>query len=120
MILSQAEQIFRRLLDPMPLDAFLNDVVGKSFIKLEGALNKCARGSLLGDDPDRILLDSFVRLAPKIGCHAAAPSGPPPDIVPVPDSDSFRRKIADFHAQGYTVRLPEIRSLTPELDQLIR
>jgi hypothetical protein len=120
MILPQAEEILRRLLDPMPLDTFLDDVVGKRFAKLEGALHKNARGMLLGTDPERLLLDSFARLAPNIGCHAAAPSGPPPDIVPVPDADSFRQKIAAFHARGYTVRLPEIRSLTPELDQLLR
>jgi hypothetical protein len=120
MILPQAEDIFQRLLDPMPLNGFLDEIVGKRFIKLEAARHKGARGLLLGNDPERILLDSFARLPPKIGCHAAAPSGPPPDIEPVADAQSFSSKIAAFHARGYTVRLPEIHSLTPELDQLIR
>jgi hypothetical protein len=104
----------------MPLDTFLDEVVGKRFIKLDSASQNGARGELLGEDPERILLDSFGELAPKIGCHASAPSGPPPEIEPVPDAESFRRKIAAFHARGYTVRLPEIRKLTPELGQLIR
>jgi hypothetical protein len=120
MILRQADELFRRLLDPMPLDNFLDEVVGKRFIKLEAARHKGARGSLLGEDPERILLDSYARLAPKIGCHASAPSGPPPVIEPLPDAGSFREKIAAFHARGYTVRLPEIRSLTPQLGQIIR
>ncbi len=104
----------------MPLDAFLDDVLEKSFRKLEGARHGGSRARLLGEDPAHTLLASFARLAPRIGCHAAAPSGPPPKIEPVPDADSFRRKIAAFHARGYTVRLPDIRSLTPELDRLIR
>jgi len=120
MILRQAENVFQRLLDPLPLDRFLDEIVGKRFIKLDTADHNGGRGLLLGDDPERLLLDSFGHLAPKIGCHAAAPSGPPPEIEPVPDADSFLRKIAAFHARGYTVRLPEIRRLSPELDRLIR
>jgi hypothetical protein len=120
MLLRQAEEIFQRLLDPAPLDAFLDETVGKRFVKIEAGPNAGARGALLGEDPERVLLDAFAWLAPKIGCHAAAPSGPPPDIEPLPDAESFRRKIAAFHARGYTVRLPEIRNLTPQLSQLIR
>ncbi|HEX3665778.1 MAG TPA: cupin domain-containing protein [Rhizomicrobium sp.] len=120
MILSQAEDIFRRLLDPMPLDEFLDEIIGERFIKLAGGLNKHSRALLLGNDPESLLLDSFAQLAPKIGCHAAAPSAPPPEIEPVPDTGTFRDKIGAFHARGYTVRLPEIRNLTPQLDQTIR
>lgn len=120
MILSDAQDILQRMLHPMPLDAFLDDVLGKRFIKLEGRLHDGRRDCLLGEDPERVFLDSFARLSPKIGCHAAAPSGPPPAIEALPDAASFRAKIAAFHARGYTVRLPEIRTLTQDLDVFIR
>ena len=120
MILTDAQDVLRRMLHPLPLDTFLDDVLGKRFIKLEGRLHCGRRDCLLGEDPERVILDSFARLAPKIGCHAASPSGPPPDIEALPDAASFRAKIAAFHARGYTVRLPEIRALTPDLDLFIR
>lgn len=120
MMLSDAQEIFGWLLAPLPLDLFLDDVLGKRWTKLEGTRHQGGRTTLLGPYPQQTLLDAFEPLAPKIGCHAAAPSGPPPAIVPLPDAAAFQTKISDFHARGYTVRLPEIRSLTPELDRMIR
>jgi hypothetical protein len=120
MNLTGAQDVVQQMIEPMPLDTFLDDVLGKRFIKLEGKLHGGRRDCLLGEDPERVILDSFARLSAKIGCHAAAPSGPPPNIEPLPDAASFRAKIAAFHARGYTVRLPEIRTLTPDLDVFIR
>jgi hypothetical protein len=119
MILAQAEEIFGRALAPLPLTEFLDDSVGKRFIKVSSGSGENEK-AYLGRDPAQTLLESFVRLAPKIGCHAAIPIGPPPTIEAVADVAAFADKIAAFHALGYTVRLPEIRSLTPELDSLIR
>ena len=118
MILCQAEEIFQRALAPFPIGEFLADVVGKRFIRIPAQGDR--RKSYLGEHPERLLLNAFEHLAPKIGCHALAPSGPPPDIEAVPDADAFGSKINAFHARGYTVRLPEIRSLSPDLDALIR
>jgi hypothetical protein len=120
MLLGDAQALLQRTLDPLGLDSFLDDVLGKRFVKLEGARNGGSRATLLGDDPQHTLLEAYRHLAPKLGCHAAAPSGPPPPIEPVPDAPSFQAKIAAFHERGYTVRLPEIRSLTSELAALIR
>ena len=120
MILKHAQEILQRMLDPMPLDTFLNDVLSKRFIKLEGTLCADRRSGLLGENPEQIILAAFNNLAPKIGYHAAAPSGPPPSIEPVADASSFEAKIAAFHARGYTVRIPEIRALTPDLNRFIR
>jgi hypothetical protein len=106
MILKHAQEILQRMLDPMPLDTFLNDVLSKRFIKLEGTLCADRRSGLLGENPEQIILAAFNNLAPKIGYHAAAPSGPPPSIEPVADASSFEAKIAAFHARGYTVRIP--------------
>lgn len=120
MILEQAEAIFQRVLDPMPLDTFLDDILGKRFIKLEGPLQDNRRAGLMGPEPGRVLLDGFAHIAPKITCHAAAPLGPPPAVGPAADAAAFEAKIAAFHALGYTVRLPEIRALAPELDEFLR
>lgn len=119
MICAQAEEIFQQVLRPLSLAAFLNEVVGKRFVKI-GAPDALEARSYLGSDPAQVLLDAFETLAPKIGCHAAFPSGPPPAIERLPDAASFASKIAAFHERGYTVRLPDIRSLTSELDGLIR
>lgn len=115
---AEAERIFERALNPMSLGEFF-EYVGKRYIKVQGSRGDALK-SYLGDDPERVLLNDFDNLAAKIGCHAAAPSGPPPAIEELPDADAFAAKIAAFHTRGYTVRLPEIRSLTPELDALIR
>jgi hypothetical protein len=120
MNLSQAREILQRLFDPMPLDTFLDEVLDKKFIKLEGKANNHQRELFLGDDPAAMLLNAFGFLAPKITSHAAVPLGPAPASEPLPNAAAFRSKIEMFHARGYTVRLPELRALTPELDQLMR
>lgn len=120
MNLSQAQEILQRVFDPMSLDTFLDDVLDKRFIKLEGKTNKYGRQGFLGEDPASTLLNAFAVLAPKITSHAAVPLGPAPVSEPLPNASAFRTKIEAFHARGYTVRLPELRALTPELNQLIR
>jgi hypothetical protein len=119
MILSQAQRVVRAMLAPMPLDTFLNDILGKRFIKLEGA-NNPARLNLMGDDPEAAILEAFDRLSAKITSHAAEPIGAPPQTPPLPDAASFRQKIDEFHERRYTVRVPEIRSVAPRLDEFIR
>ncbi|HUB86111.1 MAG TPA: cupin domain-containing protein [Rhizomicrobium sp.] len=119
MILSQAQRVVQAMLAPMPLDTFLNDILGKRFIKLEGA-NNPARLNLMGDDPEAAILDAFDRLSAKITSHAAEPIGAPPQTPPLPDAASFRQKIDEFHERRYTVRVPEIRSVAPRLDEFIR
>lgn len=120
MILKQAQEILQRILDPLPLNTFLDDVLGKKFIHLEGKANPHQRDTLLGDDPEQSFLGDFARLAPIVTYHAAVPLGPPPVIEAVANAAAFKAKIATFHARGYTVRLPDIRALTPQLDAFIR
>jgi Cu/Ag efflux protein CusF len=38
----------------------------------------------------------------------------------VADADDFRRRLEQFHARNYSVRFPELRPLSPELDALAR
>jgi len=119
MILSQAEDLLQTVLGDVTLDDFLDEVVGKRFIKADGAGAEMRKG-LMGADAEACILADYARLAPKIGYHALAATGPAPEIQPVADAAAFKAKVEAFHANGYTVRLPEIRSLTPELDGFVR
>jgi hypothetical protein len=118
MIQRHAEHILQRILDPFPLDAFLDEVLGKRFLKIQA--KNAARLGLLGDDPETAVLADFARVAHKIGFHAAAPTGPAPRADPAPSAAAFKAMVEAFHDRGFTVRVPEIRSATPALDQFMR
>jgi hypothetical protein len=119
MIIQDANRILQRILAPLPLDKFLDDVLGKRFIKVAGD-SQSYRKTLLGADPERIILDAYRDLAQGIGFHSARPLGPPPNVEAVADARAFRAKIDAFHAQGYTVRVPQPRGLSPRLDEFMR
>lgn len=119
MILRQAQDILARLLAPLPLAIFLDEVLDKQFVKLDAAGNSDHREHLLGTDPERAIVDAWESLAPNISSHSADPIGPPPKAEPVPGAFQFRSKIAEFHARRYTVRVPDVRAVTPELNTLI-
>jgi hypothetical protein len=119
MILQDAYSTFQKILDPMPLDTFLDSVLGQRFIKIPGNAQS-ARAHLFGDDPLQLALDSFEVLAPRMGCHSEAPLGPHPVIEPLPSAEAFKAKIEAFYSLGYTVRLRDIRKLSPALDEFLR
>jgi hypothetical protein len=119
MIFRDATQTLQRMLAPVPLDEFLDETLGRRFIKIAGD-GQSDRALLLGNDPERIILDAFREVAPNIRYHSAAPSGSPPSIEPVSDSRAFKAKIDAFHALGYTVKIPQPRWLTPQLDEFLR
>jgi hypothetical protein len=119
MILQDAYSTFQKILDPMPLDTFLDSVLGQRFVKIPGNAQS-ARAHLFGDNPLQLALDSFEVLAPRIGCHSEAPLGPNPVIEPLPSAEAFKAKIEAFYSLGYTVRLRDIRKLSPALDEFLR
>jgi hypothetical protein len=119
MLFQDAHGILQRILAPMNVDSFLDDTLGRRFVKIPGDAPG-HRTTLLGDDPEGLVLSAFRDVAPHIGFHAAQPKGPPPKIEPVGDSRAFRAKIDAFHALGYTVRVPIPRRLAPRLDELLR
>jgi hypothetical protein len=119
MIFEDAQRILQRILEPLTVDQFLNEILGKRFVKIAGE-NSSYRASLLGSDPERVILDAFRDVAPFIGFHAASPTEPPPAIEAVADSRAFRAKIDAFHSRGYTVRIPQPRGVSPKLDELMR
>ena len=119
MIIPEALGIVQRAVAPMPMEEFLNESLSQSVVKIAGTGQEY-RANLLGAEPERAILNAFAHLAPRIGYHAAAPLGPPPLIEPVAGADAFRAKIADFHARGYTVRLPWLNSISEELSRFVR
>jgi hypothetical protein len=119
MIYRDAQRILQRILAPMTLDTFFDDVLGRHFVKIPGDSGN-VRMTLLGEDPQHAILNAFSDLAPNIGFHAADPKGPPPSIGPVHSSEAFKAKIEAFHARGYTVRIPQPRWLSPTLDEFLR
>lgn len=119
MLFQDAHGILQRILAPMNVDSFLDDTLGRRFVKIPGDAPGY-RTALLGEDPEGLVLSAFRDVAPHIGFHAAQPKGPPPKIEPVVDSRAFRAKIEAFHALGYTVRVPIPRRLAPRLDELLR
>ncbi|HEY2444967.1 MAG TPA: cupin domain-containing protein [Rhizomicrobium sp.] len=119
MLFPDAQQFLQQVLAPAPLDSFLDETLGRKFAKIAGD-RQSYRSSLLGDDPEGLILDAFHDLAPNIGCHAAEPKGPYPAIEPVADAEAFRAKIDAFHALGYTVRLRLPQRFAPKLDEFLR
>jgi bifunctional lysine-specific demethylase and histidyl-hydroxylase MINA len=119
MILQDAHILFQKILAPMPLDVFLDSVLGQRFIKIAGNAQS-PRAHLFGEDPIQLTLQNFEVLAPRIGCHSEAPRGPHPTIEPVASAEAFKTKIEAFYDLGYTVRLRDIRRLSLALDEFLR
>ena len=119
MFLSEAKAVLGRMFDPMDADAFLGEVLGKRFLKLDGKPGDW-RSGLLGDDPARALLASYARFAGKVGSHAEAPTGPVPPVDAIAGPSQFKALIETFHDRAYTVRLPDVRPLSAELDRFGR
>jgi len=118
MMFQEAQRTLEQFLAPLTLDEFLNSVLTGGFRAIIGEA-PTARAGLLGADPESTLLAAF-HLAPKLTFHSANPSGPAPSLVSVAGAADFQQRIATFHARNYSVRFPELRPLSPALDQLAR
>ena len=119
MIISEALSILQRVIAPTPIDEFFNETLGRRVMKIAGS-GQGYRATLLGAEPERLILNAFPDLAPRIGFHAAAPLGPPPPIEAVSSASAFKAKIEAFHARGYTVRLPKLNALSGDLSRFVR
>ena len=119
MIFRDAHRIFQRMLAPLPFDRFLDEILGRQFVKVSSQ-GDTYRTSLLGGDPEQTILAAFRDVAPNMEFHAVDPAGPPPRIEHVVDAEAFKAKIGAFHALGYTLRIPQPRWLSPALDEFLR
>jgi hypothetical protein len=118
--LDQAEKIVAQLLAPLPLNRFLDEILGKTFVFVGDTAGRDWRAALLGGDPQGAILADYARLGPYLGSHAAAPTGPIPALEALGDATAFKAKIDAFHARGYTVRLPAMRAISPALETVVR
>jgi bifunctional lysine-specific demethylase and histidyl-hydroxylase MINA len=118
MMFQEAQQTLEQFLSPLSLDEFLDRVLVGGWQKVEGNVT-AARTSLLGPDPESVLLGAF-HLAPKLTFHSANPTGAAPSLEKVAGAADFQQRIAAFHARNYSVRFPELRPLSPALDRLAR
>lgn len=114
-----AKSIFEAVLAPCEYDHFFNAVFGqKPLIQLGDTPQ--ARVLLAGADARQILLDQFGKYAPKLTCHAKATHTPPPKPRAVEDAESFWALIQEYHALGYTVRIPDVVDFSPALTRYTR
>lgn len=118
MIFQDAQRRLEQFLYPLSLDEFLDSTLTGSFRRIASG-GASPRVDVLGPSPESSLLDAF-HLAPKLTFHSANPLGPPPSLEAVSDREDFRRRIEEFHARNYSVRFPELRPLSPAVDELAR
>ena len=118
MMFAEAQRTLEQFLYPLSLDEFLDRVLTGGFRKIDGN-PAAARTGLLGADPESLLLGAW-QLAPKLTFHSANPAGPAPNLEAVAGPTDFQQCIAQFHARNYSVRFPELRPLSAELDRLTR
>ncbi|MBL8555351.1 MAG: hypothetical protein JNL41_13825 [Phenylobacterium sp.] len=118
MLLEDAEQTLAAVLAPLSVDAFVDEVLPGGFRLLRHDAD-AARGGLLGPDPAGTLANA-VHLAGKLTWHSANALGPAPSLADVADAADFRERIAAFHALNYSVRFPDLRPLSPALDEIAR
>ncbi|UVO55139.1 cupin domain-containing protein [Sphingomonas sp. SUN039] len=116
---SDARAVVGKMLAPLALGTFL-DAVAASRPLEQGGDAAHLRTGLLGPDPEQTILAAFATHAPTLDCHAVAPQGPPPGPAVVADAAAFRALIDAYHARGYTVRLPDVRALSPALQHFVR
>jgi bifunctional lysine-specific demethylase and histidyl-hydroxylase MINA len=118
MMFQDAQRTLGQFLTPLTLDEFLDGVLSGGFRKIDSD-GSSSRTGLLGADPESVLLGAY-HLASKLTFHSANASGPPPSLHAVAGAADFQQRIAEFHARNYSVRFPELRPLSPALDQLAR
>lgn len=118
MMLEDARRRLGEFLSPLGVDAFLGEGLAGGF-RLVRQDGHDTRAMLLGPDP-QAMLAAAVHLAPDLTYHSANAGGPPPSLARVAGPDDFRDRIAAFHARNYSVRFPDLRPLSPDVDALAR
>ena len=114
----QADSLLGKILSPMTTDEFF-DAVGRKSLFVKGAPGH-ERARLFGDDPKRTVLEAFATHSDRLDWHSASTKEPPPALDPAADPDAFLRQIQDFQDRGYTLRIPDVVSLSSGLQQFAR
>lgn len=114
-----AKSIFESVLAPCEYDHFFTRVFGHTPLIQLGTPPR-ARELLAGTDPRQTLLDGYANYAPKLTCHAKATGTPPPKPRAVDNAANFWALIQEYHALGYTVRIPDVVDFSPALTRYTR
>jgi len=118
MIYEQAEALIAETLAPLTTDAFFG-AVGKSYLEYKDC-SQHPRRLLFGEDPKQTVLNAFATHSDKLDWHARAPTQPSPAPRTTSGPEDFRQLIRTFHERGYTVRVPDVSSLSPKLQLFTR
>ncbi len=119
MLLKEAQEILSLTLAPLSYDQFFDDFIGQRPLALLGN-NSNDRHLLLGSDPKKLILDAYDKYAPTLRCHIHTPTAPPPTAKAVPNANAFQELINEYHTRNYTVRIPEVGDISPELSLFTR
>lgn len=119
MILAQARHLLAQVLHPLSYEQFFQEVVSRRPLLLP-ANTALPERQLLGADPKALLLSHFAEYAATLTCHIREAKVPAPKARAVPDAAAFAGLLAEYHANDYTVRFPDVTDITPELAQLNR
>ena len=118
MIYEQAEALLAETFAPLTTAEFF-DAIGRTCLDSKGGSGH-PRRHLFGDDPKSVVLKAYASHATKLDWHAKAPTQAPPTPRPVSSADEFLELIESFHERGYTVRVPDVIALAPQLQRFAR
>jgi hypothetical protein len=118
MMFPDAQRVLEQFLAPLTLDEFLDGMLLGGFRKVDTDAGS-SRTGLLGADPESVLLGAW-QLAPQLTFHSANATGPAPSLANVAGPADFQQRIAQFHVRNFSVRFPELRPLSTQLDRLAR
>lgn len=118
MNIEEAEAVLKGVLEPLPLDTFFH-ALGRTVLDAAGDPSH-PRAALFGDDPVRTALSACSTHAERLDCHGVKPVLPRPEPQKVASEAEFRKLIETYHQRDYTVRIPEVISLSPRLQQFAR
>lgn len=116
---AEAHSLVEGLLAPLTLDQFRASVEASRSFDLKGAPGH-ARAGLMGADPAATVLAGFATHANKLDSHAVAPRGPVPAAEGIDNAQAFAQLIAAYHANGHTVRVPDLLALSPAAARMAR
>lgn len=116
---ADAHLLVESLLAPLPRDRFRAAVEESRSFDLKGAADN-PRAALMGADPAATVLAGYATHAHRLDSHAVAPLGPPPTAHQIDSPDAFAALIAAYHANGHTVRVPDLLALSPAAARMAR
>lgn len=118
MNIEEAEAILKGVLEPLRLDMFFA-ALGRVVLDAPGGPGH-QRAALFGDDPVATAMGAHSSHSERLDCHGVNPALPPPRPRKVAGEAEFRTLIQAYHERDYTVRIPDVVSLSPRLQRFAR